>query len=244
MPRSSSAIVMISSTIPISLSRDAWSWLEELLPLVLGHRRVPQDVGDALRNGDRGAQLVGDVRQEIGLGRCPLCDRGPQALELVADRPLARRSRSPPRRRSRSRRPATATHRAGQRRADRREQPVGPVLAQHVPRGAGAPAPRRRRSRPARSSARSPACRASRRTAAAPAPPRRAPPARGPRSPRRGASAPRTRRLGRGRRSPRRRGRAPPGAGGTAGRRPRRRRRTRARSIAISVGVSALPASG
>ena len=41
---------------------------EELGPLHLGNRRVPKDVGDPLGDGDRRPQLVGDVRQEVGLG--------------------------------------------------------------------------------------------------------------------------------------------------------------------------------
>ena len=236
VPRSSSAIVMISSTIPISLSSEAWSWPRNCSRSSSGTAgfRKTYAMPFATVTGVRSSWEMFARKSALADVPCVTEDRSSRARRGP---PARRRSPAPPR----APKPLATTgrqhHRAGQRRADRREQRVGPVLAQHVPGGAGAEhlgddgrVPRgRARDHP----------RAGRRGAQTPHQlrPRRAPPARGPRSPRRGAPAPRTRRLGRGPRSRPRRDPAPPATGGTAGRRPRRRRRTRARSIPSCRGI-------
>ena len=59
--------------------------LEELLALHLGHARVPQHVGDPLRDRHRRPELVGDVREEVGLRGRALGHVLAQGLQLVLE---------------------------------------------------------------------------------------------------------------------------------------------------------------
>ena len=125
---------MISSTMPISLSSDSCSCSEELAPLGVLDRGVSEHVRDALGDRDRRTELVGDVREEVGLRGGALRDRRRGALR--ARRPAGRgagRGRELPgeRRgdggRHRHRPPATAwtiveDRAAGRRRSTRRPE--------------------------------------------------------------------------------------------------------------------------
>jgi hypothetical protein len=108
--------------------------VEELGALLIGHRRVLQDVGDPLGHGHRRAELMRDVREEVGLGGGALRDvvaqGGQLALELARavhrSRQLARQQ---PGDLSRQR------HGAGGGAADRAERILDRILLQHVAGG-------------------------------------------------------------------------------------------------------------
>jgi hypothetical protein len=61
--------VSFSVSVPRSLLERGLELPEELVLLVLGDAAVLQDVGDPLGDRDGRAELVGDVREEVGLGR-------------------------------------------------------------------------------------------------------------------------------------------------------------------------------
>ena len=110
--------------------------LDELLPLHRRDVRVPQDVGDPLRNRHRGPQLVGDVRQEVGLRRRALGHVRPQLVELRLELHRANDGASdlgPERRCDHRGEDDTASERG----TDRAEHDLGTLLAQDVPGGAG-----------------------------------------------------------------------------------------------------------
>ncbi len=124
---------------------------EELVALGLGDVRVAQHVRDPLRHRDRGPELVGDVGQEVTLGRRPLRHVALDAFQLVlklADAQDGRGQVLPePVRRSRGQRhPAVehGPHRRQDRRAPLERQQVGVgACREHLGdlRAVGAPAP-------------------------------------------------------------------------------------------------------
>src|SRR5512132_4476080 len=110
--------------------------LDELLPLRRRDVRVPQDVGDPLRNRHGGPQLVRDVRQEVGFGRRALGHVRPQLVELRLQLHRANDGASdfgPERRCDHRGEDDTASERG----TDRSEHDLGTLLAQDVPGGAG-----------------------------------------------------------------------------------------------------------
>ena len=79
VPRSSSDIVMISSTTPIRLSSDPCSVSRNSVALVLADARVAEHVRDAFGDRHGCSQFVRDVRQEVGLGGGALRDPASQS---------------------------------------------------------------------------------------------------------------------------------------------------------------------